>query len=65
MATAKFTAKRGQVDRKDVVIAAGSAEAQSDTISLNVDYTAMTKGDVILLLEKISQAIHAGTWPPL
>lgn len=61
----KFTAKRGQVDVKDVTVAAGSAEAQSDTISVNIDVTNLTKGDALMLVDQISAAIHAGPWPPL
>lgn len=61
----KFTAKRGQVDVKDVTVAAGSAEAQSDTISINIDVTNLTKGGALTLIDKIGQAIHAGPWPPL
>lgn len=65
MATAKFTAQRGKNELKDVIVAAGSAEAQSDTISLNIDYTNATRGELLLMLEKIEQKILAGTWPPL
>lgn len=65
MPQAKFTVQLGKVDLKDVVVAAGSAEAQSETISLNVDYTNMSRGQVLLLLDEISQRIHAGLWPPL
>lgn len=62
---AKFTAKRGSPDPADVTIAAGTAEAQSDTISLNMDITNMTKGDVLVLLESIEQAIFTAQFPPL
>lgn len=65
MATAKFTAKRQDRTPKDVVVAAGSAEAQSDTISVNIDYTNMKKGDVLIQLEYIQQKIASGKWPPL
>lgn len=65
MATAKFTVQLGKVDLKDVAVSAGSAEAQSDTISLNVDYTNMSRGDVILLLEEIEAKVLSGPWPPL
>lgn len=65
MATAKFTIKRGQTDLKDVTVAAGSAEAQSDTISVNIDYTNASRGELLLMLEKISHKIQAGLWPPL
>lgn len=65
MATAKFTARRGLANNKDVIVAAGAAEAQSDTISLNVDYTNVRKGDVLIMIDAIRQKIHAGKWPPL
>jgi hypothetical protein len=62
--TAKFTVKRGKPDLKDVVLTAGAAEAQSDTMSLNLDVTNMAKGDAIILAEAILAKIHAGKWPP-
>ena len=65
MATAKFTVQRGKVALKDITVAAGSAEAQSDTISLNVDYTKLAKGDVIIMLDNLRAKIFAGKWPPL
>lgn len=65
MATAKFTVQRGKNELKDVIVAAGSAEAQSDTISLNIDYTNATRGELLLMLEKIEQKILTGPWPPL
>jgi hypothetical protein len=57
MATAKLTIQRGKVDLKDVIVSAGTAEAQSDTISVNIDATALSKGDAILLLEEVKQKI--------
>lgn len=65
MAQAKFTIQLGKVDLKDVIVAAGSAEAQTETISLNVDYTNMRRGDVLILIDEIKQKILAGLWPPL
>ena len=65
MATAKFTVQRGKVDLKDVIVSAGAAEAQSDTISVNIDYTNATRGEVFILIEEIQQKILAGPWPPL
>ncbi|CAN5484555.1 hypothetical protein BH09PSE4_BH09PSE4_19280 [soil metagenome] len=64
-AQAKFTIIRGKPNLKDVVVAAGSAETQSDTISINVDYTKLTKGDVLGQIDLIKAKIHAGKWPPL
>lgn len=62
---AKFTGKRGAADLKGVTVAAGDAEAQSDTISVNLDVTNMGKAEAIHLLEKITAKIHAEPWPPL
>lgn len=61
---AKFTGKRGKTGIEDIVIAAGAAEAQSDTISVNIDATNITKGEALMLLSKISDRIHAADWPP-
>ena len=65
MATAKFTVQRGKVDLKDVVVAAGAAEAQSDTMSLNIDYTNATRGELLIMVDEIKQKIQAGLWPPI
>jgi dihydroorotate dehydrogenase len=62
--TAKWTGKYGEVEIADIAITAGSAEAQSDTISVNIDATNMSKGEALQLLSKISDAIHAAKWPP-
>ena len=65
MATWKFTIQRGKVDLKDVAVAAGSAEAQSDTMSLNMDVTNLTKGEALHMVEELQQKIIASPWPPL
>lgn len=65
MAQAKFTVQLGKVDLKDVIISAGSAEAQTETMSLNIDYTNMSKGAVLLLLDELQEKIFASPWPPL
>ena len=65
MAQAKFTVKRGSPNLKDIVVAAGSAETQSDTLSINIDYTKITKGDALTMIDQVKQKIHAGKWPPL
>lgn len=64
MAQAKFTVQRGKPNLKDIVVTAGSAEAQSDTISLNVDYTKIGKGDALIMVDQLRQKIFAGKWPP-
>lgn len=65
MAAYKFTIQRGKVNLSDVAVAAGSAEAQSDTMSLNIDVTNLTKGEAMILVEEIKQKIFASPWPPL
>ena len=65
MAQAKFTVQRGKNAPKDITVVAGSAEAQSDTMSLNIDYTKITKGDAVIMIEGLQQKIIAGKWPPL
>lgn len=62
---AKFTGKRGKTEIADIVIAAGAAEAQSDTISVNIDATNISQGEALMLLSKIADRIQAATWPPL
>jgi hypothetical protein len=61
----KYTAKREAQSLADVVIAAGAAEAQSDTISLNMDITDMSKGEALVLIDKIREQVHASIFPPL
>lgn len=61
----KFTAQYGAVDRKDVTIEAGDAEAQSDTVSINIDVTNMGRAEVIHVIEKIKAKILAELWPPI
>ncbi len=62
--TAKLTIQRGKVDLKDVAVAAGSSEVQSDTISVNIDATNLTKGEALTMLDKVRHKIHASPWPP-
>lgn len=62
---AKWTAQRGKNNLREVAVAAGTAEAQADTVSINIDAGAMAKGDAIVLLEDMIAKIHAGPWPPL
>jgi len=65
MATTKLTLQRGGTEEKEVTVSAGSAEAQSDTISVNIDYTNLRKGEAVLMLETIKMCIQGSpTWPP-
>jgi hypothetical protein len=59
MATVKLTVQRGGREEKHVVVSAGAAEAQSDTMSLNIDVTNLRRGEVLLMLEALKQKIHA------
>jgi hypothetical protein len=65
MPQAKFTVQLGKVDLKDVTVGAGSAEAQSETLSVNIDYTNLTKGGAMILLDEVKQKIFNSPWPPL
>ena len=60
----KYIGKYGQTDRGDIAVTAGDAEAQSDTISVNIDHDKMGKAEAIHVLEKIKAKIHAEPWPP-
>ena len=62
---AKFTGQRGETGIEDIAVAAGAAEAQSDTISINIDATNISKGEALMLIDKIRDAVHAAPWPPL
>ncbi len=64
MAAHKYTAKLGSTNRAQVAIATGSSEAQSETISINIDRTALTRGDAIILIDNIKAKIMAEAWPP-
>lgn len=65
MAEYKFTAQYGATDRKDVTVAAGDAEAQSDTVSINIDHTNMGRAEAIHVIDKIKAKILAEPWPPI
>lgn len=65
MATVSLTVKRGGRELKDVAVGAGEAEAQSDTMTLNIDITNLKRGDALMMVEALRQKIHgAPTWPP-
>ncbi|MEM8725015.1 MAG: hypothetical protein AAGE86_05780 [Pseudomonadota bacterium] len=64
MAAHKFTAQYGAPDLGDIAVGAGDAEAQSDTISVNLDVTDMGKAEALALIDKIKAKIFASPWPP-
>jgi len=65
MAQVKLTIQRGKNTLKDITVAAGTAEAQSDTMSLNIDFTKISKGDALMMIEVLEQKIFASKWPLL
>jgi hypothetical protein len=65
MATVSLTVKRGGRAEKDVTIGAGTAEAQSDTMTLNIDLTNLRRGEALIMVEALKMRIHgAPSWPP-
>ncbi len=65
MATVKLTATRGKPDLKDVAVAAGTTVGAGDAMELNIDYTKMTKGDALVMIDAIRAKIFAAKWPVL
>jgi hypothetical protein len=61
----KYTGKYGALDRGDIAVAVGAAEAQSDTVSVNIDVTNMSRAEAVHAIEKIKAKILAEPWPPL
>lgn len=63
----KFTVARGaQTDPAKFTVAAGSAEAQSDTMSLNIDIDKLSKGEALVMIEALEYFINGlKNWPPL
>jgi len=65
MAEFKYTAALGATDRGEIAVAAGDAEAQSDTISINIDVTNASRGDVLNVIETLKYKILSEPWPPI
>lgn len=68
MAAYKFTVRRGALAKAQIAVAAGTDEAQGDTLSVNIDVAAsngVRKADVLAMLEAVKDRIFAGPWPPL
>jgi len=59
----KYSISRGQT-HKDVTVGAGDTVG-TDVISLNVDATNMTQGDLLKAIEELEIAITQGKWFPL
>lgn len=64
MATIKHTMKRGEGDLGAIASSAGAAEAQTDTISINIDTTNLSKGEALIMIDKIKEDIARSDWPP-
>lgn len=65
MARTKFTMTQGQTDVGEVQPEAGDAEASSETVSINIDATNLSKGEALIMIDKIRETIHRGEWPPV
>lgn len=65
MAEFKFTGKYGQKGPGEIAVAAGTAEAQSDTVSINLDVTNMGHGEAIALIDAIRAEVLTAPWPPI
>jgi hypothetical protein len=62
MATQRFQLALGG-RAQDVVVSAGGAVA-TDTVRVDFDFTAMTKGDALQALDYIKERVSEGPWPP-
>lgn len=65
MAEFKYTLKYGANAGGTVAVGAGDAEAQSDTISINMDVTNMSRAEAIHLIDKIKDGVLSKPWPPI
>lgn len=61
----RYTVRRGATDRGQIAVASGSNEAQSETISINIDMTTMSRNEAVMLIDKAKAKILAEPWPPL
>lgn len=64
MAARKFTMQRGKGLPGEITAGAGDAEAQTDTISINIDTTDLSKGEVLTMIDQIKMEIFTAAWPP-
>lgn len=63
MATVKLTVTRGKPGIKDVAVSAGTTIPGSDAMELNIDFTRITKGEAIVMLQSLKAKIFAAKWP--
>lgn len=61
-----FTIQRGQ-KAQNIIEAAGSviAGGNSDAISVNVDFTNMSRQDFVQLVREVQERALEGAWPPV
>lgn len=63
MAQAKLTVTRGKPNLKDITVAAGTPIAGSDAMELNIDFTKMTKGDAMVMIDNLRAKVFNLPWP--
>lgn len=63
MAQVKLTVTRGKPNLKDITLGAGTPIAGSDAMELNIDFTKMSRGDAIVLIEELKNKILNLPWP--
>lgn len=63
MAQAKLTVTRGKPNLKDIAVAAGTPIAGSDAMELNIDFTKMTKGDAMVMIDNLRAKVFNLPWP--
>lgn len=63
MAQVKLTVTRGKPNLKDITVGAGTVIAGSDAMELNVDFTKMTKGDAMVMIDNLRAKIFNLPWP--
>lgn len=61
--TASLTAKLGAGGLGDITVGAGEAEAAEDQMTLNISGTKMSKGEALVLIDKIRDAVFHADWP--
>ena len=63
MAQAKLTVTRGKPNLKDSTVGAGAPIAGSEARELNIDFTKMTRGDAMVMLDNLRAKVFNLPWP--
>ena len=63
MAQAKLIVTRGKPNLKDITVGAGTPIAGSDAMELNIDFTKMTRGDAMVMLDNLRAKVFNLPWP--